>query len=385
MRRTLYDQDHEAFRATVRAFIDREVTPHVARWDADHLIDRSVWLAAGKQGLIGAAVPEQYGGAGERDYRFRAVLMEELGAIGAAALSANFGTQDDIVLPYLLHLGTEEQKQRWLPGMACGELIGAIAMSEPGAGSDLQGIGTTAVRDGDGWILNGSKTFITNGIHGDVIVTFARTDRTAGSRGFSLFVVEAGMPGFERGRKLEKVGMHGCDTAELFFRDVRIPADNLLGTEGKGFAHLMANLPTERLSIALQAYEGARAALRWTVTYTKDRTAFGTPVAAFQNSAFALAEMATELDVVGAYLDASILALNDGDLTPVDAAKAKLWATELFTRVCDRCLQLFGGFGYMLEYPIARAYLDARVTTIFGGTSEVMKTIIARDLTGLRS
>jgi alkylation response protein AidB-like acyl-CoA dehydrogenase len=269
--------------------------------------------------------------------------------------------------------------------MASGELIGAIAMTEPGAGSDLQGIGTTAVRDGSDWILNGSKTFITNGIHGDVIVTFARTDRTAGGRGFSLFVVEAGMPGFERGRKLEKVGLHGCDTAELFFHDVRVPAQNLLGTEGKGFAHLMENLPTERLSIALQAFEGARSALAWTVSYTTDRKAFGKPVAALQNTAFELADMATELDVMGAYLDASIVALNDRELTPVDAAKAKYSATELYKRVCDRCLQLFGGYGYMIEYPIARAYLDARVTTIFGGTSEVMKTIIARDLTGLRS
>jgi alkylation response protein AidB-like acyl-CoA dehydrogenase len=384
VRRTLFEQDHEDFRGVVREFVAREVVPHQQRWEEQRFIDCDTWLAAGKHGLIGLAVPEQYGGAGLDDYRFRVVVAEELGRVGAASLMSSFGLQDDVVLPYFLHLADDEQKARWLPPMASGELIGAIAMTEPGAGSDLQGIRTTAVRDGDAYVVNGAKTFITSGIQSGAVVVVARTDPEAGSRGLSLLVVEEGMPGFTRGRKLDKVGLHAQDTAELYFDDVRVPAANLLGREGGGFLHLMENLPTERISIAFQAIVAARAALEWTVAYTKDRTAFGQPLAAFQNTQFELAEMATEIDVLGAYLDAAVLSLNAGEFKPVDAAKAKLHATELQRRVVDRCLQLFGGYGYMMEYPIARAYVDARIQTIYGGTSEIMKTIIARDLTGLR-
>jgi alkylation response protein AidB-like acyl-CoA dehydrogenase len=313
------------------------------------------------------------------------VMMEEFARAGATSISSGFGLQDDIAIPYITDLGTDEQKARWLPKMASGECIGAIAMTEPGAGSDLQGIRTTAVRDGDEWVVNGAKTFITNGINSDLVIAVARTDPNAGSRGISLLVVERGMPGFSRGRKLDKIGLHGQDTAELFFDDVRVPAANLLGREGGGFVHLMERLPRERMSIAVMGLASARAALGWTVEYTANRTAFGQPIAAFQNTQFELASMVTEVDVLEAYVDKAVLALNAGELTVVDAAKAKLWATDVQNRVLDRCLQLFGGYGYMSEYPIARAFTDARVQKIYGGTSEIMKTIIARDITGLRT
>jgi alkylation response protein AidB-like acyl-CoA dehydrogenase len=385
VRRDLYESDHEAFREIVQAYITREVTPNQERWEAQRNVDRQAWLAAGKQALIGLPIPERFGGAGTDDFRFRCVVMEELAKVGATSLSLGFGLQDDIATPYLIDLGTEEQKTRWLPPMASGEAIGAIAMTEPGAGSDLQGMRTTAVRDGDDWVLNGGKTFITNGINSDLVIVAARTNEDAGSRGISLLVVERGMSGFSRGRKLDKIGLHAQDTAELFFDDVRVPAANLLGREGGGFVHLMERLPRERMSIAMLALTSARAALGWTVDYTTQRTAFGQPLAAFQNTAFELATAVTEVDVLEAYLDKAVLALNAGELTAVDAAKAKLWATEVQNRVLDRCLQLFGGYGYMAEYPIARAFTDARVQTIYGGTSEIMKTIIAREVTGLRT
>ena len=385
MRRNLYDTDHEAFREVVQAFIKREVEPNAERWEAERNVDRAAWLAAGKQSIIGHLIPERFGGLGTEDYRFRAVVTEELAKVGAASVSSGFGLQDDIAIPYIVDLGTEEQLQRWLPPMASGEAIGAIAMTEPGAGSDLQGIRTTAVKDSEDWIVNGAKTFITNGINADLVIVVARTNPDAGSRGISLLVVGRDMPGFSRGRKLDKLGLHGQDTAELFFNDVRVPAANLLGREGAGFVHLMERLPRERLSIAVMAAASARAAIGWTVDYTTQRTAFGQPIAAFQNTAFELASVVTETDVLEAYVDKAILSLNAGELTAVDAAKAKLWATEVQKRVLDRCLQLFGGYGYMNEYPIARAYADARVQTIYGGTSEIMKTIIARDLTGLRA
>jgi alkylation response protein AidB-like acyl-CoA dehydrogenase len=385
VRRNLYEPDHEAFREVVQAFVKREVTPNVERWEADRCVDRQTWLAAGKQAIIGLGVPEEFGGGGTGDFRYRCVVMEELAKVCATSLSSGFGLQDDIAIPYLVDLGTPEQKARWLPPMAAGEWIGAIAMTEPGAGSDLQGIRTTAIRDGDYWVLNGAKTFITNGINAELVIVVARTDPQAGSRGISLLVVERGMPGFTRGRKLDKIGMHAQDTAELFFDDVRVPAANLLGREGGGFVHLMERLPRERMSIAIMALAAARAALEWTVDYTTQRQAFGKPLAAFQNTAFELASAVTEVDVLEAYLDKAVLALNADDLTAVDAAKAKLWATEVQHRVLDRCLQLFGGYGYMTEYPIARAYADARVQMIYGGTSEIMRTIIARDLTGLRA
>jgi alkylation response protein AidB-like acyl-CoA dehydrogenase len=385
VRRDLYGPDHEAFREVVQAFVKREVTPNVERWEQDRAVDRQTWLAAGKQAIIGLPVPEEFGGGGTGDFRYRCAVMEELAQAGATSLSSGFGLQDDIVIPYLVDLGTPEQKARWLPPMAAGEWIGAIAMTEPGAGSDLQGIRTTAVRDGDQWVLNGAKTFITNGINSDLVIVVARTDPHAGSRGISLLVAERGMPGFTRGRKLDKIGLHAQDTAELFFDDVRVPAANLLGREGGGFVHLMERLPRERMSIAIMALSSLRAALKWTIDYTTQRTAFGKPIAAFQNTGFELATAVTEVDVLEAYLDKAVIELNAGTLTAVDAAKAKLWATDVQHRVLDRCLQLFGGYGFMAEYPIARAYADARVQTIYGGTSEIMKTIIARDITGLRT
>ena len=387
MDRTLYEQDHEDFRAVVREFVAREVTPHQQRWEQAHLIDRSVWTAAGKQGLLGLAAPEELGGAGQDDFRYRAVMMEEFARVGAASLASGFAVQDDIVLPYLLDLGTPEQKRRWIPGICTGETITAIAMTEPGAGSDLQGIRTTAVRDagtGD-WIIDGAKTFITNGIHADLVVVLARTDPAAGAKGMSLFVVERDTLGFTRGRKLDKVGLHAQDTAELHFDNVRIPAGYLLGTEGQGFLHLMERLPRERLSIAVSAQCVVEAALEWTLDYCAERTAFGQPIGDFQHSRFLLAELVTEAEVTRAYIDTAITALGGGWLSAVDAAKAKWWASELQVKVVDRCVQLHGGYGYMLEYPIARAFLDARIQTIYGGTTEIMKEIIGRDLAKRRS
>ncbi|MGG7102108.1 acyl-CoA dehydrogenase family protein [Rhodococcus sp. 24CO] len=380
MRRTLFTEDHEAYRDSVREFIAREVSPHYDDWEENRLVDRSAWLAAGKMGIIGLAVPEQYGGSGELDYRYRYIVAEEIARSATTSFGAGLGLQDDIVIPYIADLGTDEQKQRWLPGMAAGEIICAIAMTEPGTGSDLQGIKTTAVRDGDDWILNGQKTFITSGIHADIVIVAARTDPSAGSRGFSLLVVERGMEGFTRGRKLHKVGLAGQDTAELSFENVRVPASNLLGTEGGGLIHLMERLPRERLSIAVSAICVARAAYEWTKAYAFDRSAFGKPIGDFQNTRFALAEMLTEIDVTQAYVDNAVLAINDGELSAVEAAQAKWWASELQKRVVDRCVQLHGGYGYMMEYPIGRAYVDSRIQTIYGGTTEIMKEIIGRDI-----
>lgn len=380
MRRTLFTADHDAYRETVREFIAREITPHYDSWEEARLVDRSAWLAAGKMGIVGLAVPEQYGGSGELDYRYRYVVAEEIARTGTTSFGAGLGLQDDVVIPYIADLGTDEQKARWLPGMAAGELICAIAMTEPGTGSDLQGIKTSAVRDGDDWILNGQKTFITSGIHADIVIVAARTDPEAGSRGFSLLVVERGMDGFTRGRKLHKVGLAGQDTAELSFDNVRVPAGNLLGEEGGGLIHLMERLPRERLSIAVSAISCARAAYVWTKGYAFDRTAFGKPIGDFQNTRFALAEMLTEIDVTQAYVDNAVLAINDDQLSAVEAAQAKWWASELQKRVVDRCVQLHGGYGYMMEYPIARAYVDSRIQTIYGGTTEIMKEIIGRDI-----
>lgn len=384
MLRTFFDADHDLFRATVREFITREVEPNIEKWDEDRLVGRDIWRIAGEHGLIGFAVPEEYGGGGLTDYRFRCVVHEELARVNATSLANGFTLQDDVVMPYLLELATDEQRQRWLPGLATGEFIGAIAMTEPSAGSDLQSIRATASRDGDSWLLNGAKTFISNGIQSDIVIVLCRTGDGPGSSALSLLVVERDMPGFERGRKLQKLGLHAQDTAELSFTDVRVPATNMLGEEGKGFGYLMRNLPMERISVAYQSLAASRAALEWTLSYTRDRTMFGRALNSFQNTQFELADIATELDIFEAYMDKSVAALNCGELTPVDAAKGKYWGSELQKRVVDRCLQLFGGYGYMLEYPIARAYADARVQTIYGGTSEIMKTIIGRDLTGKR-
>jgi len=376
----LFEEDHELFRDSVRAFVDRYVVPNLEKWDADRLIDRQTWLTAGKQGLLGLAVPEEYGGPGETDYRFRVVIQSEIARVGASALQSGFSTNDDIVLNYLLRHANDEQKRRWLPGFVTGETIGAIAMTEPGAGSDLRGITATAVRDGDHWILNGSKTFITSGILADLVIVFAKTDPAAGSRGFSLFVVEEGMPGFTRGRKLDKVGLHAQDTAELFFEDVRVPQENLLGEEGAGFAYLMQSLPLERLGIAIAAQTSAEAVMGWTLDYVKERTAFGKKIGEFQGLGFTLAELQTAVEVSRAYIDRCVREYNKGTLSAVDASKAKLWATELQGRVIDAGVQFHGGYGYMMEYPVAKAFIDARIQRIYGGTNEIMKEIIHRDL-----
>ncbi|GAB4010618.1 acyl-CoA dehydrogenase family protein [Nocardioides ultimimeridianus] len=377
-----YTEDHEAYRASVREFVRREVEPYYLEWEEERLVPRSAWLAAGRNGIIGLSVPERHGGGGEPDIRYPMVVTEELAAIGATSYNLGLRLQDDIVLPYFLDLCTEEQKQRWLPGLASGELVGAIAMTEPGAGSDLQGVRTSAVRDGDGWVLNGQKTFITNGINADLVIVFARTDPDAGSRGFSLLVVERDDAGFSRGRKLDKVGIPGQDTAELVFEDVHVPAHNVLGEPGQGLMYLMQRLPKERLSLAFQGLAGAEAALRWTQDYVFEREAFGQRIGDLQATRFELADLETEVEVTRAYVQAAALSLNEGTLTTAEASKAKLWATEMQVRVTSRCLQLFGGYGFMNEYPIGRAYRDCRVQTIYGGTSQIMKEIVGRDIAG---
>jgi alkylation response protein AidB-like acyl-CoA dehydrogenase len=325
-------------------------------------------------------VPEEYGGGGVDDFRFNVVIAEETARAGVTGFGLGISLHNDIVLPYFLHLTDAEQKARWLPGIASGELITAVAMTEPGIGSDLASMRTTAVRDGDVYVVDGSKTFITNGINADLVVTAVKTDPGLRHKGMSLVVVERGMPGFERGRNLAKIGQHSQDTAELFFAGVRVPVANRLGEEGQGFAYLVTNLPQERLSIAVGAAAAARAAFEWTLDYVKERTAFGRPIGTFQNSRFRLAEMKTEIDIAEHYLDACVRALAAGDLTPEDAAEAKWWCTELQGRVLDSAVQLHGGYGYMTEYPVARAYADARVTRIYGGTTEIMKEIVGRSL-----
>ncbi len=384
MDRTIFDPEHDAFRDMVRDFLGREVTPHHEQWERDGVVSRELWLSGGKAGLLGTDVPEEYGGGGTPDFRFNAIMSEEISRAGTSGVG--FPVHNDVNAPYLLRLCTEEQKQRWLPGFCSGELVTAIAMTEPGTGSDLQGIRTSAVRDGSGadadWVLNGQKTFISNGILADLVIVVARTDPGAGSQGFSLLAVERDMPGFERGRNLDKLGMHAQDTAELSFTDVRVPARNVLGELGQGFVHLMQNLPRERLSIAVSAVAGAEAALATTLDYTKQRSAFGRSIASFQNSRFELAEMSTEIAVTRTFVDRCITELNAGTLSVSDAAMAKWWSTEMLKRTVDRCLQLHGGYGYMTEYPIAKAYLDARVQTLYGGTTEIMKEIIGRTLVG---
>jgi alkylation response protein AidB-like acyl-CoA dehydrogenase len=382
VKRTLYDTDHELFRDTVRAFAEKELVPNVEQWERDGIVPRDVFTRAGEAGLLGMAVPEEYGGAGIDDFRFNAIITEEFARLGVGASGGSVGLHNDVCLPYFLHSTTDEQKARWLPGLVSGELMTAIAMTEPGTGSDLAGITTTAIRDGDHYVLNGAKTFITNGINSDLVIVAAKTDPTEAHAGMSLLVVERGMAGFSRGRNLEKLGMHAQDTAELFFDDVRVPVDNLLGAEGTGFFQLIDKLPQERLSISVVAVAAAEAAFEWTLEYVRERQAFGRPVGAFQANRFYLAEMKTELEIARTYVDAQVEALNAGELTVEEAAMGKWWTTELQGRVVDRCLQLFGGWGYMMEYPIARAYADARVQRIYGGTNEIMKEIIGRSLMG---
>ena len=382
MKRSLYEDDHEAYRETVREFLTREVVPHQHDWDEQRWIDRSVFARAAKCGIYGLQVGEKYGGAGESDYRYRMVVSEEIARINALSFGLTVSLQDDLVLHYLLDLTNDEQKQRWLPGFAAGELIGALAMTEPGAGSDLRGMRTTAQLDGDRWILNGQKTFISSGIMSDLVIVAAKTDAEAGSRGFSLFVVERDTPGFERGRKLDKIGLPAQDTSELYFENAEVPAANLLGEAGRGLQHLMSHLPRERLGVTATAMATSRAIFNQTVEYCQQRQAFGGPLTDKQHVRFELAEMETEIDLAEAYTDKTVLAYNAGELSPVDAAKGKWYLSELQKRVLDRCLQLHGGYGYMLEYPVARAYLDTRIQTIYGGTTEIMKEIIGRDIAG---
>ncbi|MFI6998231.1 acyl-CoA dehydrogenase family protein [Nocardia sp. NPDC050175] len=380
MDRDFYTEDHELYRATVREFLLREVVPHHESWDEARWIDRAVFAAAAKNGIYALQIPQRYGGAGELDYRYRMIVCEEVARVHAGSFAVSLGLQDDLVLHYLLDLTTDEQKQRWLPGFATGEIIGALAMTEPGAGSDLQGIRTEARQDGEDWILNGQKTFISSGIMADVVIVAARTDPTGSTKGLTLFVVERDMPGFHRGRKLAKIGLPGQDTAELFFDNVRIPGANVLGGVGRGLPNLMSHLPRERLGISAGAIALSRAIFDLTREYCFTRTAFGKPIGDNQHIRFELAEMATELDVAEAYVDKSVLAYNAGRLSPVDAAKGKWYTSELQKRIVDRCLQLHGGYGYMSEYPVARAYTDTRIQTIYAGTTEIMKEIIGRDL-----
>ncbi len=375
----LYEADHETFRDMVRSFVAKHVTPFHDQWELDGMVDRDVWLEAGKHGLLGFDLPEEYGGGGVRDFRYNAVLTEELARTGSTGVG--FFLHNDVVSPYLRDLATEEQKQRWLPGFVSGELISAIAMTEPGAGSDLQGIATTAVRDGDDFVINGSKTFITNGILSDLVIVAVRTDPAApGSQGLSLVVVERDTPGFERGRNLSKVGMKAQDTAEMFFDDARIPASNLLGDLNRGFVHLVHNLPQERLSIAVAAVAASEWMLEMTLEYVKERRAFGKPIGSFQYNRFTLAELATKVQIARVFLNKCILELNADRLSVTDAAMAKWWTTDLQNVVADACLQLHGGYGYMSEYPISKAWRDSRVQSIYGGTNEIMKEIIGRSL-----
>lgn len=379
MRRRIYDEDHEAFRASVRRFISHSITPRTEEFVDDALIPRDVWLEAGAQGFLGLEVPERYGGSEANDFRFNAILTEELSAVNAALPSA-FGIHSDIVAPYLVDLATEDAKAAWMPGFVSGELKTAIAMTEPGGGSDLAALRSTAVRDGDTWVLTGSKTFITNGYTADLVIVAAKTDPEKGSRGISLLAVEAGAEGFTRGRKLDKIGQPEADTAELFFDGVRVPDAHVLGTVGQGFIHMMERLPQERLNAAISNLAHAAQILFETIAYAKERQAFGRAIGSFQHNKFVLADLVTRVEVTQAHLDQCVLAHNAGDLTSVDAAKAKYWSSEVQGDVLDACVQLHGGFGYMREYRVARAWQDARVTKIWAGSNEIMREIIGRDL-----
>lgn len=381
MKRTIFEPEHEDYRASVRRFLAEEVAPHHEQWEEEGIVPRELFTKAGEQGMLAMGVPEEYGGLGIDDFRFNQVIVEEVGYAGVAGSGLGLTLHNDICLPYFLEYCTPEQRERWLPGIASGQLITAVAMTEPGIGSDLASMSATAIKQDDGsYLVNGAKTFITNGINADLIITAVKTDPTQRHKGISLVIIERGMAGFERGRNLSKLGMHAQDTAELFFTDVVVPAENLLGTEGQGFMHLVANLAQERLSIALAGVAAAQGALDWTLEYVKERTAFGQPVGSFQASRFALAEMATEISLATVFCDQATLALNAGELSVEDAAMAKWWCTELQGRVVDRCVQLHGGYGYMLEYPISRAYADARITRVYGGTTEIMKEIVGRSL-----
>jgi alkylation response protein AidB-like acyl-CoA dehydrogenase len=380
VRRALYEDLHEDFRASFRTFLEREVIPHYMDWEREGIVPRELYAAAGRGGFLGMAVPEADGGAGAEDFRLNMVIGEECQRAGVGSFGLGITLHNDICLPYFLSYCTPEQRERWLGGIVSGELITAIAMTEPGIGSDLAGMSTTARRENGHYVVNGSKTFITNGVNADLVVTAVKTDPSQKHRGISLVVLERGMEGFERGRNLEKVGQHAQDTAELSFDDVQVPVANLLGDEGKGFLYLVSNLPQERLSIAASAVAAAEAMLGWTLEYVRERTAFGQTIGSFQNTRFELAELHGEVQIARTFIDRCAVALDAGELTPEEAATAKWWCTDLQGRVADRCLQLFGGYGYMVEYPIARAWADARVTRIYGGANEIMKEIVGRSL-----
>ncbi|KLO31785.1 acyl-CoA dehydrogenase [Mycolicibacter heraklionensis] len=380
MRRDLFTQDHEAFRALARDFVEKHVVPEYPNWEKAGRMPREVFEHLGSLGMLGVAIPEEYGGAGIDDYRYNVVLQEE--AARALVTLSTVRTQLEVILPYFLHYTNDEQRARWFPGMAAGKLLTAIAMTEPGTGSDLAGMRTTAVRDGEDYILNGAKTFITGGIQADLVIVVARTSTDPDNRraGLTLLVVEDGMPGFERGRELDKMGCKVQDTAELSFTDVRVPAANRLGADGEAFGYLGHNLAQERLTVAVGSVAQARSALAATIDYVQNRNVFGSPVASFQNTKFELAAVSTEIEAAQCMLDRAVADHVEGVLSGADAARTKLFCTEVQARVIDRCLQLFGGYGYMMEYPIARLYTDARVARIYAGTSEVMKMIVAKSL-----
>jgi len=375
--RTLFQPEHQAFADSFRRFVEKEITPHHAEWEDQGYVARDVWTQAGANGFLCMSLPEEYGGAGA-DKLYSVAQMEELARAGTTGIG--FGLHSEIVAPYILHYGTEAQKRKYLPQLASGAMVGAIAMSEPAAGSDLQGVKTTAVKSADGshYVLNGSKTFITNGWHADLVIVVAKTDPSAGAKGTSLLLVERGMPGFEKGQRLKKVGMKAQDTSELFFNDVKVPVENLLGAEGRGFICLMEQLPWERLQIAITAVASAQAAIDWTVDYVKQRKVFGQPVAAFQNTRYTLAELQTEVQVARVFVDKCCELILEDQLDTATASMAKYWTTDLQCKVMDECVQLHGGYGYMWEYPIARAWADARVQRIYGGTNEIMKEVITR-------
>ncbi|MEP9382132.1 acyl-CoA dehydrogenase family protein [Nocardioides cheoyonin] len=379
MKRDIYDEDHEAFRASVKEFLDRSVIPNVEKYAEDHAIPREFWLEAGKQGFLGLEIPEEYGGSEAGDFRFNAVMSEELSKVNAA-LASCWGIHADIVAPYLVTLTTDEQKKRWLPGVASGEILCAIGMTEPSGGSDLAALKTTAVRDGDEWVINGSKTFITNGYSADLVVVAARTSPEKKARGITLFGVETSKEGFSRGRKLDKVGQDESDTAELFFENLRVTDDDIIGELDNGFIHMMQNLPQERLDCAVSNIAHAKQILEETLQYTKDRKAFGQSIGNFQHNKFLLAELFTKIEVAEAYVDKCVLAHSKKELTPVEAAKAKWWSSQVQSDVLDHCVQLHGGYGFMNEYRVARAWRDARVTKIWAGSNEIMKELIGRDL-----
>ena len=374
----LYNEEHNLFRESVRTFLKQEALPHYEEWEKEGIVDRSIWKKAADLGILGVDIPEEYGGLGLDDFRYSAIITEELGGLNVSSIG--FSTQNDIVVPYLNTYCTDEQKAKYLPKMAAGDWIGALGMTDPAAGSDLKNIQTFAEKKSDYYVLNGSKTFISNGIHADVVVTFVKTSREPGSKSYTLFALEKGMEGFTRGKNLDKIGLHAQDTAELFFDNVKVPLDNVLGEENRGFYYLMHNLPQERLGIAVGAIASAEAILEETIQYCKDRKAFGKQIGSFQNSRFKLAEMKTEVTIARNFVDTCIMELVEKKLTAEKAAMAKYWVTDLQFKILDQCLQLHGGYGYINEYNVAQAWRDARVTRIYGGTNEIMKEIIGRSM-----